>query len=65
MSTQDQEPTYEHADEPMDELINEYIEQLNEQEQLILNIAINHLKSSFDIKKSIGFMEWKNKKGEK
>ena len=49
----------------IEELINKYIQQLTEQEQLVLEIAKNHLKSSFDIKKSIGFMEWKNKLGEK
>lgn len=49
----------------MEELIDEYIEQLTEQERLVLEIAKNHLESSFDIIKSIGFMEWKNKRGEK
>jgi len=49
----------------MEELIDEYIQQLTEQERLVLEIAKNHLESSFDIIKSIGFMEWKNKRGEK
>ena len=55
----------EQQDINMEELINEYIQQLTEQEQLILEIAKNHLESSFDIRKSMGFMEWKNKRGEK
>jgi len=46
----------------IEELINEYIEQLSEQEQIVLEIAKEHLESSFDIKKSIGFMEWENKR---
>jgi len=46
----------------IEELINEYIAQLSEQEQIVLEIAKEHLESSFDIKKSIGFMEWENKR---
>ncbi len=46
----------------IEELINEYIAQLSEQEQIVLEIAKEHLESSFDIKKSIGFMEWINKR---
>ena len=34
---------------------------LNEQEVLILNLAKRHLKTSFDIEKSIGFIKWKKK----
>jgi len=45
-----------------EELINEYIAQLSQQEQIVLEIAKEHLESSFDIKKSIGFMEWINKR---
>jgi len=46
----------------IEELINEYIAQLSQQEQIVLEIAKEHLESSFDIKKSIGFMEWENKR---
>ena len=41
-----------------EELIAEYKESLTEQEQLVLNIAIEHLESSFDIEKSIGYLKW-------
>ena len=41
-----------------EEKINAYISQLNEQEKLVLEIAKEHLQSSFDITKSIGFQEW-------
>jgi len=46
----------------IEEQINEYIAQLSQQEQIVLEIAKEHLESSFDIKKSIGFIEWKNKR---
>ena len=39
-------------------LIEQYILQLSIQEQKILNIAQDHLQSSFDITKSIGYLEW-------
>jgi transcriptional regulator CtsR len=44
----------------MDE-IEEYLAQLTEQERVVLEIAKAHLGSSFDISKSIGFLEWKKK----
>jgi len=40
------------------QLVDKYIEQLSEQEIIVLKIAINHLGSSFDIIKSIGFKNW-------
>ena len=43
---------------PEQVLIDSYIEQLSEQEKLVLDIAINHLESSFDIVRSIGYKEW-------
>ena len=39
-------------------LIKKYINQLTEQEQIVLKIAQEHLQSSFDIVKSIGYKEW-------
>jgi len=38
--------------------IDEYIVQLNEKEKIVLKIAMENLESSFDIKKSIGFLRW-------
>lgn len=38
--------------------IEEYLSSLNEQERIVFNIAKEHLGSSFDIEKSIGFLEW-------
>lgn len=46
-------------------LIEEYKESLTEQERIVLQIAIEHLESSFDIEKSIGFLEWLSKHNEK
>lgn len=43
-----------------EELIKKYIEQLNEQEKIVLKIAQDHLGSSFDIAKSIGYINWLN-----
>lgn len=36
-----------------------YIDSLNEREMKSLNIAINHLGSSFELQKSLGFLKWK------
>tara|TARA_B100002019_G_scaffold192500_1_gene166543 strand:+ start:394 stop:561 length:168 start_codon:yes stop_codon:yes gene_type:complete len=41
-----------------EELIEEYKSQLSEQEKLVLNIAVEHLETSFDISKSIGYKSW-------
>ena len=41
-----------------DKLIEEYKNTMTEQERLVLNIAIDHLESSFSIEKSIGYLEW-------
>ena len=42
-------------------LIKEYIDQLNENEKIAYKIAQEHLETSFDISKSIGFLEFKKK----
>lgn len=47
-----------------------YVDQLSELEMMAYNIAKNHLKSSFHLTRSNGFVEWKKKqvaleKGEK
>ena len=39
-----------------------YINQLSENEKLILELAKSMLKSSFNLKESIGFIEWKKQK---
>ena len=43
-----------------DEILkNKYIKQLNEMERKAIEIAKDHLKSSFDITKSNGFLKFK------
>ena len=42
-----------------EEYIKMYKEQLSEIENIVLEIAINNLETSFDIVKSIGYIEWK------
>lgn len=38
--------------------VKKYIAQLSPQEKLVLDIAVSHLESSFEITKSIGFVKW-------
>jgi hypothetical protein len=45
-------------DKLIEEYISEYISEFTEQEIIVFNIAKEHLESSFDIEKSIGFLEW-------
>lgn len=49
----------------MEELINEYLAQLNDKEKKAYEIAKEHLKTSFSIKKSIGFIQWLKEKNVK
>lgn len=44
-----------------EEKIQEYIQQLSEKEMQALKIAEEHLGSSFNIVKSIGFIKWMKK----
>jgi len=46
-------------------LIEEYIESLNEIEKIVLEIAKEHLETSFCIEKSIGFIKWYEEKNKK
>ena len=40
-------------------MVQQYIEQLSDTEKRALKIAHRVLETSFDIEKSIGFLEWK------
>lgn len=42
-------------------LIDQYIAQMTDQEKLVLEIAVDHLETSFDIVRSIGYKEWLEK----
>ena len=38
--------------------VDNYIKQLNEKEKIVLKIAQEHLGTSFNIEKSIGYKKW-------
>ncbi len=54
------EKTVEISNEAQTEVTN-YINSLSKHETQTLEIAKSHLGSSFSIRKSIGFIEWKSK----
>jgi len=41
--------------------IQKYMESLTEKERVALQIAQDHLESSFDIERSVGYLEFKKK----
>jgi len=41
-----------------EDLETKYINQLNPMETIVLKIAKEHLQTSFDLKKSIGYKNW-------
>ena len=43
------------------ELINQYYNTLTDDELIAMYVAIKVLESSFDIKKSQGYLKWKSK----
>ena len=42
--------------------IDDYLSGFTEQERIVMEIAEQHLETSFDITESIGFIEWKQSK---
>ena len=48
----------------MENLVELYVKQLNEREKKAYEIAKNHLKSSFTLRRSNGWKEFKEKEGE-
>ena len=49
--------TASHTDHP-DPLVEEYMESLSEVERSTMKIAEEHLKTSYSLKKSIGYIKW-------
>jgi hypothetical protein len=49
------------CEKPLDELLNLYIENFNVYERVAYEIAKNNLESSYDMEKSIGFIEFLKK----
>lgn len=43
---------------PQQILIDKYISEMTEQQKIVLEIAQQHLETSFDIVRSIGYKEW-------
>ncbi len=56
MNTQLETPT--EPSDKIENLIDNYISQLNDIEKKVLTIAQEHLETSFSIEKSIGFKQW-------
>jgi hypothetical protein len=50
--------TYAHAKES--KTPDAYINQMTEQEYIVFEIAKEHLQTSYDVTKSIGFREWQD-----
>ena len=48
----------DNSNQNMSTQVAKYIAQLSDVEERILKIAQDHLETSFNIKKSIGFKEW-------
>lgn len=43
------------------QLVEQYLNQLNEKERHAYEIAKSHLGTSFQLEKSVGFLQWKKK----
>ncbi len=48
----------EQAEQKADDLETKYTNQLSPMELIVLKIAKEHLQTSFDLKKSIGYKNW-------
>ena len=57
-----EEPKIQEIQKIQEELHMLYISQMSVQERKAYEIAKEHLETSFNIEKSIGFIEWKKKK---
>ena len=60
MSSQETTQTNISEEDILQQLIQEYISTLNEREKHVMEIANEHLQSSFCIERSVGFVKWKN-----
>lgn len=49
----------------MEELVAEYISQMDEKDRIAYEIAKDHLETSFDIEKSIGFQDYLKERANK
>jgi hypothetical protein len=60
MSSQETTQTNISEEDILHQLVQEYISTLNEREKHVMEIAKEHLQSSFCIERSVGFVKWKN-----
>jgi DNA-directed RNA polymerase specialized sigma subunit len=60
MSSHETSETNISEEDILQQLIEEYISTLNEREKQVMEIAKEHLQSSFCIERSVGFVKWKN-----
>uniref|UniRef100_A0A6C0BC69 Uncharacterized protein n=1 Tax=viral metagenome TaxID=1070528 RepID=A0A6C0BC69_9ZZZZ len=49
-------------EKPVEALVEEYLASMNEKEKIAYVIAKDHLGTSFNILKSIGYLEWLSKR---
>jgi len=59
---QSQQSSSKTDEEILQEQIQEYISTLNDREKRVMEIARDHLESSFCIERSVGFIKWKHSK---
>ena len=52
------QPSIKIENENENENVSLYIKQLTEQQKIVLNIAKEHLATSFCIEKSLGYLNW-------
>jgi hypothetical protein len=55
----------ENSTTTIDELIEEYINEMTDMEKMVMEIARDHLESSFCIEHSVGFVNWLREKKKK
>lgn len=54
-----EEKTEKKTEENIEELIQQYISSMSKEEKQTMEIAKSHLGTSFNIKRSIGYLNWK------
>lgn len=53
---------HELSQEELDILLEEYINDMSELEKMVMEIAKDHLESSFSLENSVGFVSWYREK---
>jgi DNA-directed RNA polymerase specialized sigma subunit len=62
MPEESEQTSHKTSEQILEEQIQEYISTLSEREKIVLEIAKEHLQSSFCIERSVGFIKWLNAK---